>query len=136
MPRVNDASTFWGQRRRGLRGRVGLFRARVENDQGEALRVRSPKLAQTLADLLNEGVEDSSSVPPASRVIRYSAVSGRGSETMVVAAERGRDAGRFGDGIVAVTDDRQLAERVANLLNRLDPAHFKPPQKGPGFGWF
>ena len=55
---------------------------------------------------------------------------------MVVAAERGRDAGRFGDGIIAVTDDRQLAERVADLLNRLDPAHFKPPQKGPGFGWF
>jgi hypothetical protein len=135
MACVNDTSTFRSQRRRGLRGRIGLFRARVENDQEEALRVRSPKLAQTIAVLLNEGVEDSSSVPP-SRVIRYSAVSGRGSETMVVAAERGRDAGRFGDGIVAVTDDRELAERVAAVLNRLDPAHFKQAQKGPGFGWF
>lgn len=92
-----------------------------------------------LASTLNEGVEDSSSDPPASprRVIRYSTASARsGSETVVVAAERGRDAGRFGDGIIAVTDDRQLAERVAELLNRLDPAHFKPPQRGPGFGWF
>ncbi len=55
---------------------------------------------------------------------------------MVVADDRGRDAGKLGVGIIAVTDDRQLAERLAGLLNRVDPAHFKPPQKGPGFGWF
>jgi hypothetical protein len=33
-------------------------------------------------------------------------------------------------------ENRSNAERVADLLNRLDPAHFKPPQKGPHFGWF
>lgn len=48
-----------------------------------------------------------------------------------IAAELGHDAGLFGHGIVAVADDRHLAERVAGLLNRLDPAHVKPPQKGP-----
>ena len=55
---------------------------------------------------------------------------------MVLAAERGRDRGRFGEGIIAVTHDQQLADRVARVLNRLDPARFKPPEKGPGFGWF
>ena len=55
---------------------------------------------------------------------------------MVLAAERGRDRGRFGEGIIAVTHDQQLADRVARLLNRLDPARFKPPQKGSGLGWF
>jgi hypothetical protein len=64
------------------------------------------------------------------------ALARNGTETMVLAAERRRDAGRFGAGIIAVTDDQQLADRVARLLNRLDPARFKPPQEGPGLGWF
>jgi predicted ABC-type transport system involved in lysophospholipase L1 biosynthesis ATPase subunit len=55
---------------------------------------------------------------------------------MVLAAERGRDRGQFGAGIIAVTHDQQLADRVARLLNQLDPARFKPPQQGPGLGWF
>ena len=55
---------------------------------------------------------------------------------MVLAAERGRDRGQFGEGIIAVTHDQQLADRVARLLNQLDPARFKPPQQGPGLGWF
>ena len=136
---MHEAETFRSRRRRGLRGRLGLFRAEVENDAGQALRVRSPKLAQALATALNDSVEDPPSVPPSSPqgVTRYStALALRGTETMVLAAERGRDAGQFGEGIIAVTDDQQLADRVARLLNRLDPAHFKPPQKGPGFGWF
>jgi hypothetical protein len=55
---------------------------------------------------------------------------------MILAAQRGRDAGQFGDGIIAITDNAELAGRAADLLNRLDPAHFKPPPKGPGFGWW
>jgi hypothetical protein len=140
MVTVNDTELFRSHRRRGVRGRVGFFRATVENGQGQALRVRSPKLADALARALNAAVDDVSSGSTLSlpAVIRYSASSGRQGrgETLVLAAERGRDAGQFGHGIIAVTDNRELAERVAGLLNRLDPAHFKPPQKGPGFGWF
>ena len=137
---MNDTATFRNRRRRGLRGQLGLFRAEVVNDERHALRVRSPKLARVLATTLNEGFDDSPSLVPQSSspaVIRYSTESARsGKETMVRAAERGRDAGQFGDGILAVTDDQQLAERLASLLNRFDPAHFKPPQEGPGLGWF
>ena len=50
---------------------------------------------------------------------------------MVLAAERGRDRGQFGEGVIAVTHDQQLVDRAARLLNRLDPAHFKPPQRVP-----
>jgi hypothetical protein len=136
--RFVNIEIFRSHRRRGVHGRLGMFRATVENGQGQALQVRSPELADALASALNAAVEDTPSASSPPGVIRYATSTdprGRG-QTYVLAAERGRDAGRFGEGAVAVTENRELAERVTGLLNRLDPAHFKPPQKGPGFGWF
>jgi hypothetical protein len=136
----NQNEVFRSRRRHGVRGRLGLLRAVVENGQGQALRVRSPKLAHALASALDAAVEEDSSGSTSSlpAVTRYSTSSGqRGrGETMILAAQRGRDGGQFGDGIIAITDNAELAGRVADLLNRLDPAHFKPPPKGPGFGWW
>jgi hypothetical protein len=137
--RVTGRANFRGGRRRGVRGYLGFLRGVVEDAEGHTVRVRSLALASALVEALNAGSEVAQPhQTPDSRARRYSTLRtpNKRGDWIVVAAERGVDPGRFGDGMIAATDDRRLAERVAELLNVLDPRHFKRPPKGSGFGWW
>jgi hypothetical protein len=114
-----------------------MFRATVADDQGHTLLVRSPSDAEFLALTLNADLPQAGGGGSgSSRVIRYSIAPARRGATMIVSDDRGRDKGQIRPGMVGVTSDRQLAERVARHLNEVDPATLKPQPKGIGMGWW
>jgi len=128
---------YRASRRPGVSGRLAFFRARLDDEgAGTSIRLRSKRLADALAEALNAGV-DVGGHPSRSPTPRYSATRGwkpRG-ETLVVAVERTvRDGSRYGDGVLGATRDDDLARRVVDALNQLDPAVFKPPSTWRG--WF
>jgi hypothetical protein len=138
-PDVRRRRPYVAARRPGVKGWIGFFRATV-GGEGEQIQVRSVKLAKLVADLLNGAVAGRRPEPrrtsKPSPVKRYSAMR-RGDKTCVIAyAARARDESLGMGGVVGVTPDESLGERVAALLNAFDPATFQEPAKGPGFGWW
>jgi hypothetical protein len=76
-------------------------------------------------------VEDTSPVPA------YGVSPGRDSEGqhfVVGVQSTARNPSAFGDGLIAMTTDRSLAEQVARKLNEIDPR--ARPRVTRGMGWW
>ena len=126
---------YVGRRRSGIRGRLGLLRGAVDDrETGETvLYTRSPRLASVIARLLNGERVHRRRVESRSPVHRYgSGGDGTSTRRIVYAAASSGRAG-FGDGVVAVTEDRDLADRVSAMLNEIDP---EPRPRVTRFGWW
>ena len=129
---------YRGLRRRGIRGRVGLFRGVVLDDrETEVIRARSPRLAVVIARLLNGDEVPRTHVEDRSPVPGY-AVShaGQSPERYLVVAiqSTARSPRAFGDGVIAMTPDAPLAEHVVRKLNEIDPR--ARPRVTRGMGWW
>ena len=128
---------YSGRRRRGIKGVVGLMRAEViRGDGGAVMQARAPDLADVVARLLNGERVEPRRVDDRARTPRYQLSHGRadGRCAIVATESSARDRSRFGDGVLAVTEDESLATKVAQLLNDVDPR--RRPRARRGFGWW
>jgi hypothetical protein len=113
----------------GFRGRFSSWRATLRDEEtGACAEVHTVEWARTIADLLTAA--DDGHPPPRPEAEtpfrRYESVSDRHlSARRVVRIE-----GNYVHPVLR-TGDRALAERVADLLNRIDPA---VPKRMRGFG--
>lgn len=111
--------SYTAQRRSGLGGRIGLFRAEIRSSSGEVVRVATVELAERLAELLS-GAENGklpSSAPARHPYRRFQLMHSPDSLTTRVAVVY---AGKVTSVAVAVTARDELAERIADVLNRID----------------
>ena len=100
------------------------------------MRTRSPRLASAIADLLNGETVERAEIDDPSPVPRYSVVrnhSNRGGAALF-AESTARDPSKFGYGFVARASDADLLDRVAAMLNAIEP-HLRP-RVTRGFGWW
>ena len=129
---------YRGVRRRGVRGRVGLFRGAVVDERDEeVIRARSPRLAAVIARLLNGDELPSTEVEDPSPVPAYAVTQGGGSDEqyfVVGVQSTARKPARFGDGLIARTVDRSLAAELVRKLNEIDPR--ARPRVTRGMGWW
>lgn len=129
---------YRGVRRRGVRGRVGLFRGTVlDQRDAEVIRARSPRLAGLIAQLLNGDELPREEVEDPSPVSAYAVSRGGGSEAqyfVVGIQSTARKPSVLGDGPIARTIDRSLAEEVVRKLNEIDPR--AKPRVTRGMGWW
>jgi hypothetical protein len=98
---------------------------------------RSPELADTVARSLNGEDVPRRDVGDRSPLRRYT--SGRdptdSTRTLIYSAQSiGRHPSAFGDGVIATTRDANLATRIADLLEEIDPEHRRHAKRG--FGWW
>jgi hypothetical protein len=129
---------YRGERRRGVRGRVGLFRGVVvvEPDD-EVIQARSPRLAAVIAQLLNGDELPPTQVEDRSPVPAYAVTHGGGSDEqyfVVGVQSTARKPSRFGDGLIARTVDRSTAAEVVRKLNEIDPR--ARPRVTRGMAWW
>ena len=129
---------YRGERRRGIRGRVGLFRGVVvvERDD-EVIQARSPRLAAVIAQLLNGDELPPTQVEDRSPVPAYAVTHGGGSDGqyfVVGVQSPARKPSRFGDGLIARTVDRSTAAEVVRKLNEIDPR--ARPRVTRGMAWW
>jgi hypothetical protein len=109
-----------------LRGWVGFYRG-VIGDGDETALIRSPRVALAIQTLPVDGA-DSTGYYTVGRtaVARRWPVYSAGSTT--------RRPTKFGDGVVALASSAAFAGRIAEAMNRLDPATRARVRRG--FGWF
>jgi hypothetical protein len=114
-----------------------MFRGEVSDDRGaKVMRTRAPELARVIARMLNGEDVDRAQVQERSPVSRYQVAHGRSEdEQLIIGVESSvRNPSRFGDGVLASTDDASLAHEAARLLNEIDP---RPrPRVQRGMGWW
>jgi hypothetical protein len=131
-------SAYQGRRRSGVKGRLGLFRGVVLDVSGNAVAsTRSPRLAHVIARALNGENLPRRKVDDASPLSRYTVgrtQSPSGAYAIYAAESTARSPSEFGDGVVAFSADRALAETVANTLNHIDPQ--PRPRIMRGMGWW
>jgi len=100
------------------------------------MRTRSPQLADVIARLLNGESVPPRAVADPSGLPRYSASRDASSARGLIysAASTARSPAAFGDGVIVVSEDRALADRVASMLNEIDPEPRRRVTRG--FGWW
>jgi hypothetical protein len=131
---------FTATRRRGLRGRIGLFRGVVLDSEAEVVLARSPRLAAVIAGLLSGEDFPRVQVEHPSPLQTYSVSRVGLPERYLVVADWSTRSNRspFGDwmipGMIAETQDASLAEDVAHQLNTIDPR--ARPRVMRGMGWW
>jgi hypothetical protein len=120
-------------RRSGIAGRIGWLRAELRHGDAPVMQARSLELAELVARFLNGEDVRAREVPEPSPLSRYT-VAGpdKKGRVSVVADETARRPAAFGGGQLVRTEDAGLARRVAEMLNRVDPA----PRAPSVAGWF
>jgi hypothetical protein len=116
---------------------VGLVRGEVLGGDGSSvMETRSVRLARVIADLLNGESVERREVEGRAPIPRYQLSHGipDGRCAIVGIESNARDGSRFGDGVLAATDDEGLATRVAQMLNEVDPR--RRPRARRGIGWW
>jgi hypothetical protein len=108
----------------------------VQPNGAPVMETRSIRLASVIAGLLNGEQMERRDVDVQAVVPRYQLSHGlpHGRCAIVGIESTVRDGARFGEGILAVTDDDVLAEKVAGMLNEVDPR--RRPRVQRGMGWW
>jgi hypothetical protein len=115
-----------------------LFRGVVVDASGDQIiSARSPRLAEIIAKALNGDSHPHRAVQDASPLSHYTV--GRtpvpsGGYAIYAAGSTARSPSAFGDGVVAVSTDREIAEVVAKTLNQIDPEPRHRIMRG--IGWW
>jgi hypothetical protein len=120
-----------------MRGIVGLMRGEVLRGDGVlTMRTRSVELAEVVARLLDGEQVEGREVDDRALIPRYQLSHGAGADRVAIVGIESstREGSRFGDGILALTDDETLAERVTQMLNQVDPR--RRPRARRGIGWW
>jgi hypothetical protein len=100
------------------------------------MEARSPDLADALARALNGEHSAPQRVDDPSPLERYTVGRSPTKERWLIyaAASTGRDPNQFGDGVIAVAADVELARRAATWMNRVNPGRLRRGKFG--LGWW